>query len=144
LQNNQSLQSYGLGENHTVYLVRCFVPTTANDRTNNVDIPPDGERDSLVGERFPDFEPMQHCHPLHGSINPRFLREFLSTPDIMWSILTTNQELSSIAFDPNSVSWVLEDARIHGIVHEIRRPADLELSSVESIPGGIQLIEVHL
>jgi len=132
-----------LGPNHTVYLVRCYAPTDANDGTNNMDIDADGERDGLLAE---GFEPMQRCHPLHCSINPRFLREFLSTPDlqclvlnpdIMWSFLTNHQELSNIVFDPSSVSRVLEDVRIPGIVHEIRRLADLELGSIESIPGGL-------
>lgn len=132
--------------NHTVYLVRCFAPTNANDGTNNTDIDAEGERHGLLGEGFPDFEPMQRCHPLHASINPHFLREFLSTPDlqclvlmpdIMWNILTNSQELSSIVFDPSSVSRVLEDVRIPGIGHEIRRLADLELGSIESIPGGL-------
>ncbi|RHN41868.1 putative ubiquilin [Medicago truncatula] len=111
-----------------------------------MDIDADGERDGLLGEGFSDFEPMQLCHPLHASINPHFLREFLSTPDlqclvlnpdVMWSILTNSQELSGIVFDPSSVIRVLEDVRIPGIVNEIRRLADLELGSIESIPGGL-------
>ncbi|RHN50470.1 hypothetical protein MtrunA17_Chr6g0457721 [Medicago truncatula] len=69
---------------------------------------------------------MQRCHPLRLVMNL----------DIICFQILNRQELSSIVFDPNSVSRVREDARIPGIVHEIRRLADLELSIVKSIPRG--------
>ncbi|GAU48737.1 hypothetical protein TSUD_192360 [Trifolium subterraneum] len=152
LQNDQSLQSYGLGANHTVHLVRCFAPTDTDDGTDNSDTDTityddadsEGDDDLLREE---DFQPMQ---PPYGFANPSSVRDFFDTltmqylivnPDILWDILMNNEELPPNAvIDPSIVSQTLEAERNPAIIREMMRLSDLELNNIESSPDGFNTL----
>jgi hypothetical protein len=65
----------------------------------------------------------------------------LVNPDIMWVMLTDNEELPpNGVIDPNIVSQVLEAARNPAIMHEMTRLSDLELNNIVSSPDGFNML----
>ncbi|WJX88324.1 hypothetical protein P8452_70428 [Trifolium repens] len=127
LQNDQSLQSYGLGANHTVHLVHCFAPTDTDDGIGNSDT---GTMTYDVADAEWDDELLREELPPH-----------LVNPDIMWVMLTDNEELPpNGVIDPNIVSQVLEAARNPAIMHEMTRLSDLELNNIVSSPNGFNML----
>ncbi|XP_045831493.1 ubiquitin domain-containing protein DSK2a-like [Trifolium pratense] len=141
LQNDRSLQSYGLGANHTVHLVRCFARTDTDDGTTS-----NSEGGDLLQQG--DFQPMP---PPYGFVDPNSVRDLFDTPtmrylaanpDIMWCILTTNiEELpQNEAIDLSIVIQVLEAARNPAIMHEIMILSDLELNNFGFSPDGFNIL----
>lgn len=165
LKDELTLESYGVENLHTIHLVKGMMssspstsPAATTPASNNVNSPNPSTSSSnhsfgLGGQGMPmaaGMEMLNNPELMQQMLNSPIMESMMSNPEIMQNMmlnnpqmqamLDSNPQIRQILNDPSIMRSTLEMMRNPNALRELQRSQDLQMSQIENLPGGFNML----